>query len=80
MAKKRTPSARKAPRLLSGPRSKYRNKVRAPVSILLTPEGHKRLSEELDRTHHSRSDFFETLLHDHGGDVAERTAKDLETA
>lgn len=54
---------------ISGPRSRFRHKVRSPVSILLTEKGHEKMQRELLRTSLSRSDFFETLLHAHGHDV-----------
>lgn len=49
-------------RKLSGPRSRYRRKVRLPVSILLTPDGHALLAQQLAVTRLSRSDWVETLI------------------
>jgi hypothetical protein len=63
------PYSRPVEAKISGPRSRFRHKVRSPVSILLTEKGHEKMQRELLRTSLSRSDFFETLLHAHGHDV-----------
>lgn len=65
---------------LSGPRSIYRHKVRAPVSLLFTEDGHAKMRVELERTGYSRSDFFEKLLTEHGHKVEPLRAGELEQA
>lgn len=65
---------------LSGPRSRFRHKVRSPVSLLLTESGHEKMNKELERTGLSRSDFFETLLMDYGQLVKPIKAAELLTA
>lgn len=53
-------------RALTGPRSVYRHKVRAPLSVLLTQEGHELLASELRRTGMRRNDYWEYLLREYG--------------
>lgn len=65
---------------LSGPRARFRHKVRSPVSLLLTQQGHDRMQQELTRTGLSRSDYFETLLHEHGHEVRPIQAGELAKA
>lgn len=47
---------------LSGPRSRYRGKVRRPIVVTFTPEGHAALAEGTRRTGLSRADYIESLL------------------
>jgi hypothetical protein len=47
---------------LSGPRSRYRGKVRRPIVLTFTPEGHSALAEGTRRTGLSRADYVEFLL------------------
>lgn len=47
---------------LSGPRARYRGKVRTPVVVTFTPEGHAALAEGTRRTGLSRADYLELLL------------------
>jgi hypothetical protein len=47
---------------LSGPRSRYRGKIRRPVVLTFTPEGHAALMDGMLRTGLSRSDYIEYLL------------------
>ena len=65
---------------LSGPRSIYRHKVRSPVSLLFTQDGHDKMQAELERTGYSRSDYFEKLLHEHGHEIEPLQAGELEAA
>ncbi len=62
------------PKGLSGPRALYRRKVRSPVSVNLTPEGHAILGRTLRRTRLSRSDLFEGLLRTYGEQWSPSTA------
>lgn len=54
---------------MSGPRSKYRPKIRSPKSVLLTKKGHEKLDAEIRRTGYSISDYFEDLLHRFGDKI-----------
>lgn len=48
---------------LSGPRARYRGKLRdRPIVITLTPEGHAALAAGVRRRRLSRSDYIEELL------------------
>lgn len=80
MAKTKGKTQPAAPVRLSGPRSIYRHKVRSPVSLTLTQEGHVKLTAELARTGYSRSDYFEKLLHERGHEVAPLEPGELEHA
>ena len=64
-------------RRISGPRAVYRHKVRAPVSLLLTPEGHSIMGAELLRTGYSRSDYFEKLLRTFKGKLSKMESSEL---
>jgi hypothetical protein len=56
-----------APR--KGPHAVFRGKVRAPVSILLTPQGHELLAATVRQSGMSRSDVVEYLLRRYGAEV-----------
>lgn len=47
---------------LTGPPARYRGKVRRPIVVTFTPEGHAALAEGVRRTGLSRADYLELLL------------------
>jgi hypothetical protein len=47
---------------ITGPRARYRGKVRKPVVLTFTPEGHSALAEGTQRTGLSKADYIESLL------------------
>jgi len=57
---------------MSGPKSLFRGKIRQPISVLLTRDGHRRLAEHTKRTSLSRADLMEALLTEYGHLVPDR--------
>ena len=53
---------RKAPALLPGKASLFRNKVRAPVSITLTKEHHAKVNKAMRRLGLTRADLLALLI------------------
>lgn len=47
---------------MTGPPSQFRGKVRAPVSVTLTPEHHQKVDRNRKRLGLSRSDFLSLLV------------------
>lgn len=47
---------------LPGPRALFRGKVRAPVSITLTPEHHRRVNEAMQRLNLTRAEVIALLI------------------
>ena len=64
-SKSRAPAAA-GPKRMSGPRARYRRKVRMPMAIQMSKPGHVKTVAELKRTGLSRSDLMEDLVHRFG--------------
>lgn len=54
---------------ISGPQALFRGKVRAPVSITLTPAHHAKVKKNMRRVGLSRSDFIGLLIEKYGDTV-----------
>lgn len=59
---------------LPGPRSLFRHKVRAPISMLLTAAGHELDAQIRQRTGLSRGDLYELLLIKFGDKIKDQAA------
>jgi hypothetical protein len=64
------PTAPKAGKRMTGKRSKFRGKVRAPVSITLTSHHHTKVDRNMKRLGLTRSDFIALLIDRYGDHVS----------